>query len=104
MDHSLHHTSTTTARHEYAARIRLQLDGLNHEIDALELRANNAKEEMRLRYRAELGQLRAQSHQAQDQFNEVKRAGEDTWDKMVAEMDKVRVAFTHAFDDFKNRL
>ena len=104
MNHSLDQTSSTTARHEYAARIKLQLDSLNHDIDALELQANSAKEVVRQRYREELGQLRAQSHQAQEQFNEIKRAGEDTWDKMVVEMDKVRDAFTHAFNDFKARV
>jgi hypothetical protein len=34
----------------------------------------------------------------------LRAAGDDSWDRMVVEMDKVRDAFTHSFHYFKSQV
>jgi len=94
----MHHT-----REEYVAKVKLQLDELNLKVDALEARMTEAKAEVRASYRAELAKLRHQSDMAGDKLAEMKATGEETWDRMVLEMEKAREAFTHSLNYFKSQ-
>jgi len=94
----------STARDEYTAQMKQQLDELNHHIDTLQAKAHDAKVEAREKYQAELTRLRHQSRLAVAKLDELKTAGEGSWDRMVAEMDKLRDAFKHSFNYFKTQL
>ena len=94
----------TTKRQEYTAKMKLQLDELNSRIDGLEAKASEVKKEARDIYRAEIAKSRAQSKLAAAKLGEMKAASEESWDKMVAEMDKIRDAFTHSFHYFKTQI
>ena len=48
--------------------------------------------------------LREKSQLAAAKLEEMRVAGEGTWEKMTAEMDKLRDAFTHSFHYFKSQL
>lgn len=91
-------------RDAYVARMKLQLDDLNTKMDELEAKAKEAKEDARDKYKEEMSKLRHQSKLAVTKLDELKAAGEDKWDAMVAEMDKIRDAFTHSFNYFKSQL
>lgn len=91
-------------RDAYVEKMKLQLDELNSKMDKLEAKAKAAKEDARDKYKEEMGKLRQQSKLAVAKLDELKAAGEDTWETMVAEMEKVRDAFTHAFHYFKSQL
>lgn len=91
-------------RDEYVAKMKLQLDELNAKMDKLEAKASEAKEEARAKYKEEMTKLRQQSKLAKGKLDELKAAGEDSWDVMVAEMEKVRDAFKHSFNYFKSQL
>ena len=91
-------------RDAYIAKIKLQLDELNTKIDELEAKAKEAKEDVRDKYKEEMGKVRHQSKVAVVKLDELKAASEDKWDAMVAEMDKIRDAFTHSFNYFKSQL
>ncbi len=91
-------------RDAYIAKMKLQLDELNTKMGNVEAKAREAKEDARDKYNEEMGKLRAQSHLAVVKLDELKAASEDTWDKMVAEMEKVRDAFTHSFNYFKSQV
>ena len=91
-------------RDEYTAKMKLQLDELNTRIDAIEDKAHEAKEDARKMYHAEVAKLRQQSKLAMEKLSELKASGEDSWGKMVAEMDKIRDAFVHSFRYFKSQL
>ncbi|MDT8997762.1 hypothetical protein RQP53_00570 [Paucibacter sp. APW11] len=88
-------------RQHYTETVKRQLDELNSQIDSLEAKAEAVREEARQGYQAELKKLRAQSHQAATQFSALQRAGEESWDQMSNQMDKLREAFRHSFDYFK---
>ena len=48
--------------------------------------------------------LREQSKLAKGKLVELKAAGEDKWEAMVTEMEKIRDAFTHSLNYFKSQL
>ena len=48
--------------------------------------------------------VRHESKLAMAKLDEMKVAGEESWDKMVAEMDKIRDAFIHSFHYFKSQI
>lgn len=91
-------------RDEYVAKMKLQLDELNAKMDKLEAKASEAREDARAKYKEEMSKLRQQSKLAKGKLDELKAAGEDSWDVMVAEMEKVRDAFKHSFNYFKSQL
>ncbi len=88
----------------YIAKMKLQLDELNVKMRDLEARAQEAKADVRDKYREEMKKLRHQSRLAVAKLDEIKAAGENTWEAMVAEMEKIRDAFTHSFHYFKSQL
>jgi predicted nucleic acid-binding Zn-ribbon protein len=88
-------------RDVYVAKMKSQLDELNTKMSALEAKAKEAKEEARDKYKEEMTKLRAQSTLASTKLAEIKAAGEDKWETLVAEMEKIRDAFKHSFHYFK---
>ncbi len=89
-------------RDAYVDKMKAQLDGLNEKMNTLEAKAQEAKGEAREKYQAEMTKLKNQSQVAKSKLDEIKSAGEDKWDAVVAEMDKVRDAFVHSFNYFKS--
>lgn len=93
-----------TSRSTYIAKMKIQLDDLNTEMNRLEAKAQMAKEEARDKYKEEMFKLRHQSKMAIAKLDEVMAAGEDTWEAMVADMEKIRDAFSHSFHYFRSQL
>lgn len=91
-------------RDAYVAKMKLQLDELNAKMAELEAKAKEAKEDARDKYNEELGKLRRQSKLAVAKLDELKASGEDKWEAMVAETEKIRDAFIHSFNYFKSQL
>ncbi|MBK7615695.1 MAG: hypothetical protein IPJ08_14990 [Burkholderiales bacterium] len=93
-----------TSRDTYVAKMKLQLDEMNSKMTEMEGKAKVARSEARDAYRAEIDKLHEHSKQALGKLDELGKAGEATWEAMVVEMDKVRDAFVHSFQDFKARI
>jgi len=93
-----------TQRDVYIARMKLQLEELNTAIEGWERKAHEAKVEARQAYREELNKLQDQSKAASSKLDDLKSSSAESWDKMVAEMEKVRDAFSHSFKYFKSQL
>jgi len=93
-----------TKRDEYVQKMKSQLDALNVTANEVEAKAKDAKQEARAKYREEVARLRHQSKVATAKLEELKSAGEDSWEAMVAEMDKLRDAFVHSFHYFKSQI
>ena len=95
---------TMSKRDVYIANIKLQLDELNLKMSKVEAKALEAKEDARAKYKEQIEDLRKQSKVAVAKLDEMKTAGEETWESMVDEMEKVRDAFKHSFNYFKSQL
>ncbi len=93
-----------TTRDAYIAKMKLQLDELDAKMDQLEAKASEAKADAVEKYQLEMSKLRQQSTLAKARLADLKEAGEDKWDAVVAEMEKVRDAFSHSFNYFKSQL
>ena len=93
-----------TTRDAYIAKMKVQLDDLNANIDKLEARAKKARKDAREGFRQERDKLHEQSKLAVAKLDQLRTAGEESWETMVAEMEKVRDAFIHSFSYFKSQL
>ena len=91
-------------RDVYIEKMKDQLDDLNSKMSELEAKAQEAKDDARAKYKEEMKKLSKQSKLAVAKLDEIKSAGEDTWESMVTEMEKVRDAFKHSFNYFKSQL
>lgn len=93
-----------TSREAYIAKMKRQLDDLNTQMNHLEAKASDAKADALEKYKLEMAKLREQSTLAKSKLHDLKAAGEDKWDSVVAEMEKVRDAFSRSFKYFKSQL
>jgi predicted nucleic acid-binding Zn-ribbon protein len=91
-------------RNDYIEKMKHQLDEFNNRMNSLDAKAHEAKEDVRAKYKEEVGKLKHQSKLATDKLRELTDSGDHAWDSMVAEMDKVRDAFKHSFTYFKSQL
>lgn len=91
-------------RDVYIEKMKNQLDELNATMNRLEAKAQEAKDDARDKYNEEIGKLSQQSKQAIAKLDELKAAGEDTWEALVTDMEKIRDAFKHSFNYFKSQL
>lgn len=91
-------------RDAYVEKMKLQIDELNEKMNQLEAKAKEVKDDVRHAYQDQIHKLRHESKVAAAKLDELKAATEETWDAMVAEMEKVRDAFIHAFHYFKSQL
>jgi predicted nucleic acid-binding Zn-ribbon protein len=93
-----------TTRDAYIEKMKTQLDELNARMERLGNTAAEAQASMRASYQKDMDQLREQSAHARAKMEELKSVGEDRWDAMVTEMEKVRDAFVHSFSYFKSQV
>jgi recombinational DNA repair ATPase RecF len=91
-------------RDEYIAKMKQQLDDLNTQIGELESKARAGQEELSKKYDEQLAKLREHSHAAKVKLDELVDAGEDKWEALVAEGEKVHKAFVHSVNYFKSQL
>lgn len=94
----------STTRSEYTAKMKRELDTLNAKMETLQAKASEAKAEAQQKYKSEMSKLRHQSQLARAKLDEISGAGEEGWDKLVAEMEKLRDAFVHSFRYFKSQI
>jgi hypothetical protein len=93
-----------TSREIYIEKMKSQLDVLDAKMTRAETKAAEAKADARDKYKEEMGKLQHQSKLASAKLEEMKLAGEDTWEKMKIDMETMRDAFTHSFHYFKSQI
>lgn len=90
-------------RDAYIQRMKIQLDELQSGIDKLEGKAHIAEVTVMTAYQSEMSALRLQWQKASAKLDQVKAAGETTWEYLQAEMEKAFHALADAFQDFRSR-
>ncbi len=88
----------------YIEKMKTQLDELNTNMNKLDAKAEEAKDDARAMYKEEMAKLRHQSEVAKGKLDDMKVATEESWEAMVTEMEKVRDAFVHSFHYFKSQV
>lgn len=91
-------------RDQYVQKMKEQLDDLNGQIDKLGEKAKGASAELSTKYEKQMAELRKLSRAAHKKMEEIKGSGEEKWEALVAEGDKIQKAFVHSFNYFKSQL
>jgi chromosome segregation ATPase len=91
-----------STRDEYVAAAKQRLDDWNTEMDTLEAKAQQAREDDKARYQELLTTLRAKREEGERQLAAIKAASEDSWKQLKAGSDKVWEAFTDSVAEFKS--
>ena len=93
-----------TQKSVYIETMKSQLDALNDNMNKLQAKAGAVKDDARDMYKAEMQKLQAHSKLAVTKLAEIRTANEASWNATVADMDKVRDAFTHSLHYFKSQV
>ena len=91
-------------RDQYVQKMKQQIDDLNGQIDKLGEKAKGANVELRAKYDEQMSELGKLSKAAHKKMEEIRDSGEDKWEALVAEGDKIQKAFVHSFNYFKSQL
>ena len=91
-------------RDEFIQALKAQLDELNEELDELEGKAQAGREQLGKAYDAQVASLRASAATLRTKIDEVRAAGDEKWEAVVAEAEKVQKALVHSFNYFKSQL
>ena len=89
----------------YIAKMKLQLDELDAQMAILEARTDEAKEDTRTKCtRKKWPNCATSPSWPKASSTAMKSSTAEAWDATVAEMEKIRDAFTHSFSYFKSQL
>lgn len=91
-------------RDEYVEKMKQQLDELNAHIGELEVKVQAGQEDVEKRAQEQITHLRELYSGMKARLEEMTDAGEESWDTLVAEGDKVWKAFIHSVNYFKSQL
>ena len=87
---------------EYVAEMKTQLDAWSKEIDALQERGHEIKEDAKVKYQEQLVALRAKREEGEKKLQEMQDVAESNWEQFKAESDHVWEAFKDSFNTFKS--
>jgi uncharacterized protein YicC (UPF0701 family) len=94
----------TTQRDEFIEKMKQQLDAINAQISEFEATAEEEGEKVREDFDAQVDKLREHGRQMQAKLEELRAAGDDSWDRMMEETRKIRDAFIHSVNYFRSQL
>lgn len=91
-------------RDEYFEKMKQQLDELNTHIGELEKKVQAGQGELESKAQEQITHLREVYAGMKARLDEIGNAGEENWNSMVSEGDKVWKAFVHSVNYFKSQL
>jgi len=94
----------TNSREDFVAKLKQQIDDVNTQIGEFEAKAEAAGTKAVEDFDAQMDQLRGHAREMQAKLDEMRDAGEDSWDRIVEESRKLRDACVHSFNYFKSQL
>lgn len=91
-------------RDQFIEKLKHQLDEINEEIGELEAKAAAGREKLGQTYDTQMASLKASAAGARAKIDEVRAAGDEKWEALVAETEKVQKALVRSFNYFKSQL
>ena len=91
-------------RDEYFEKMKQQLDELNAHIGELETKVQAGQEGLENKAQEQITHLREVYTGMKARLDEITNAGEERWDALVTEGDKVWKAFLHSVNYFKSQM
>jgi RNA-splicing ligase RtcB len=90
-----------STKDEYIATMKAQLDEWGAQIDALEAKADEIRQDARENYEEQLSALRIKRMEGEQNLKEMRLASETAWADLKAETENVRMAFMDAARAFQ---
>jgi hypothetical protein len=87
---------------EYVSEMKKRLDEWSVEIDALELRADEFKEDAKVKYQEQLVALRAKREEGEKRLAELRSATESSWESLKAGTESVWEALKDSAKTFQS--
>ncbi len=75
-------------RKQYTEKLKARLDQWNSEIDKLEAKANETEADVKIEYKKQLDELRAQRDHAEVKMKELRDVSDEAWNDMQVGFDK----------------
>jgi len=91
-------------RDEFVERLKHQLDDTNRRLDELEAKAKAGREQLGKAYDTQVASLRASAATLRDRIDDIVAAGDEKWEALVDEAEKVQKALVRSFNYFKSQL
>jgi hypothetical protein len=91
-----------STRDEYVADMKRRLDEWSAEMDVLEAKLRQAKEDGNVKYQEQLSAMRAKRKEGEKQLEAIKAASEDTWVQLKTDTERVWDAFKDSVHQFKS--
>ena len=91
-------------RDQFIETLKHQLDEINEEIGELEAKAAAGREQLGQTYDAQVASLKASAAGVRVKIDEIRAAGDEKWETLVAETEKVQKALVRSFNYFKSQL
>lgn len=91
-------------RDEFVEAMKRQLDETNAQIDEVEVKLNAGKEKLGVTYDDQMKSLRASAATVKKKIDEIRAAGDERWEALVVEGEKIQKALVHSFNYFKSQL
>jgi hypothetical protein len=87
---------------EFIAEMKTRLDAWNIEIDALQEKAHEVKEDVKVKYEEQLVALPATRAEGEKKLEEMQAATESNWEQLKAETERAWDASKDSFNTFKS--
>ncbi|MBK1642749.1 hypothetical protein CKO12_12895 [Chromatium okenii] len=87
---------------EYVAEMKKRLDAWSLEIEALQERGHEIKEDAKVKYQEQLAMLHAKREEGERKLEELQLAAESNWEHLKLEFDNVWEALKDSFNTFKS--
>ncbi|MBK1717372.1 hypothetical protein [Thiocystis violacea] len=87
---------------EYIAEMKTRLDAWSAEIDKLQEKAHEVKEDAKVKYEEQLVALREKRAEGEKKLDEMQAATESNWEQLKVETEHVWEAFKDSFNTFKS--
>ncbi|WP_295385927.1 hypothetical protein [uncultured Thiodictyon sp.] len=89
-----------STKDEYVASMKHQLDVWSAEIDSLEAKADDIREDAKEKYAQQLAALRVKRDEGEKKLEEMKEASESTWEQVKVEAEKAWAALKDSVQTF----
>ena len=91
-------------RDDVIRTLKTQLDEVNRHLEELEQKAKTGQQKLGQKYDEQVAQLQDSSRAFKKKLDDLRAAGDDKWEAVAAEAEKIQKAFVHSFNYFKSQL
>ena len=91
-------------KNEYVEKMKKQLDDWNTDIDMLQVKANLAKAELKVKYEGQIAELRKKRQEGETKLHAIEAAAEDSWEHLKGETERTLGALKAAVNEFKSKM